>query len=75
MRILLRFEPDIPAGQIGLNPVVPERMLALRIENLPVADSRLTPNVGVDVWHIEGLLPNGLTQCPDAAIPKSKTSF
>jgi glycogen debranching enzyme len=74
MRTLLRFEPDIPAGRIGLDPAVPERMLPLRIENLPVADSRLTLNVGVDAWHIEGL-PNGVTQCSDAAIPKSKTSF
>jgi glycogen debranching enzyme len=74
MRTLLRFEPDIPAGRIGLDPAVPERMLPLRIENLPVADSRLTLNVGVDAWHIEGL-PNGVTQCSDTAIPKSKTSF
>jgi glycogen debranching enzyme len=74
MRSLLRFEPDIPAGRICFDPVVSERMLPLRIENLPVAGRRLTLNVGVDAWHIEGL-PQGVIQSSDATIPKSKTSF
>ena len=74
MRSLLRFEPDIPAGRICFDPAVPERMLPLRIENLPVAGRRLTLNVGVDAWHIEGL-PQGVIQSSDATIPKSKTSL
>lgn len=73
MRTLLRFEPDIPAGRICFDPAVPERMLPLRIENLRLAGRRLTLDIGVDAWHIEGL-PEGVTQCSDAAIPKPQSS-
>jgi glycogen debranching enzyme len=69
MRTLLRFEPDIPAGRICFDPAVPERMLPLRIENLLLAGRRLTLDIGVDAWHIEGL-PEGVTQCSNAAIPE-----
>ncbi len=35
VRTLLRFEPDLPAGRIGLNPAVPEPMLELADEHKP----------------------------------------
>lgn len=42
-------------------------MLSLRIENLLLAGRRLTLEIGVDAWHIEGL-PEGVTQCFNVAI-------
>ncbi|HEX8934475.1 MAG TPA: hypothetical protein VF788_09840 [Pseudonocardiaceae bacterium] len=32
-------------------------MLPLRIEHLPLGDARLTLDVSVDNWHIDGLPP------------------
>jgi len=63
-----------PAGRICFDPAVPERMLPLRIENLRLAGRRLTLDVGVDAWHVEGL-PEGVTQCSNATISKSKSSL
>ena len=73
LRTLLRFEPDLPAGRIGLNPAVPERMLPLRIEHLPLGHARLTLDVGVDTWHIDGL-PHEVFPSADTTTPRSTMS-
>ncbi|HVK26282.1 MAG TPA: glycogen debranching N-terminal domain-containing protein [Actinokineospora sp.] len=43
LRTLLRLEPDLPS--VRVDPVLPARMLPLRIEGLPVAGTRLTIEV------------------------------
>ncbi|EIV96195.1 glycogen debranching N-terminal domain-containing protein [Frankia sp. QA3] len=59
-RTLLRFEPDLPAGRLTVAPVVPERLLPLRVEHLPLADARLTIAVDADGVTVDGL-PAGIT--------------
>jgi glycogen debranching enzyme len=53
LRSLLRFEPDIPHGQVLLRPMVPDRLLPLRLQNVPLAGTRVNITVeadgGVDV--------------------------
>jgi glycogen debranching enzyme len=63
LRALLRFEPDLPSGRVGLAPAVPERMCPLRIENLPLGDARITLEVRRDGWDVEGL-PDGVVVDP-----------
>ncbi|MBC6448027.1 amylo-alpha-1,6-glucosidase [Actinokineospora sp. HBU206404] len=56
---LLRFQPDLPDGTVRFAPVLPERMIPLRIESLPLAGFRLTLEVG-DESSVDGL-PDNLT--------------
>jgi glycogen debranching enzyme len=46
LRSLLRFNPDIPHGQVQLCPMVPPRLLPVRLENVPLAGARM--NIAVD---------------------------
>jgi hypothetical protein len=50
---LLRFNPDIPHGQLQLCPMIPDRLLPVRLENVPLAGTRMSITVesenGVDV--------------------------
>ncbi|MEU0483759.1 glycogen debranching N-terminal domain-containing protein [Streptosporangium sp. NPDC006013] len=57
VRSLLRFEPWIPYGRVWLDPVGLE---GLRIQGLPLADSRVTIDVGASGAAISGL-PDGIT--------------
>jgi glycogen debranching enzyme len=56
LRSLLRFEPDIPHGQVLLRPMVPDRLLPLRLQNVPLAGTRVNITVeadgGVDVCDL-----------------------
>lgn len=60
LRSLLRFNPDIPHGRIHLSPMVPDRLLPIRIQNLPLAGARwemaVQRNGDIDV----GELPAGV---------------
>jgi glycogen debranching enzyme len=58
LRSLLRVNPDVPDGRIQLQPIVPDRLLPLRLENLPLAGGRV--DIAVDAVgriDISGLPP------------------
>ncbi|WP_226382699.1 amylo-alpha-1,6-glucosidase [Pseudonocardia oceani] len=59
LRSLLRLRPDLPHGQLALNPAVPADMLPMRLENLPLAGGRLTIAVDEDGVQVDGL-PEGV---------------
>jgi len=48
LRSLLRFNPDIPHGQVQLRPMLPDRLLPVRLDNVPLAGSRMSIVVGKD---------------------------
>jgi glycogen debranching enzyme len=56
LRSLLRFHPDIPHGQVHLCPMVPDRFLPIRLQNVPLAGTRMEFSVdvagGVDVANL-----------------------
>jgi glycogen debranching enzyme len=56
LRSLLRFDPDIPHGKIQLSPMVPDRLLPIRLQNVPLAGTRVDITVeadgGVDVGDL-----------------------
>jgi glycogen debranching enzyme len=55
LRSLLRFHPELPAGQIRCTPAVPARYLPLGVSNLRVAGMSLDLDVQPDGWHLDGL--------------------
>jgi glycogen debranching enzyme len=55
LRSLLRLQPDLPRGRVGLDPVVPDRLLPLHLENVPLADGRLEITVRSDGFEVSGL--------------------
>ncbi|MDT5132935.1 MAG: hypothetical protein QOE41_2246 [Mycobacterium sp.] len=58
LRSLLRLAPDIPRGQIQLAPVVPDRLLPVRLEHIPLAGSRIDIAVERDgTLDVHGLPP------------------
>jgi glycogen debranching enzyme len=59
LRTLLRFDPWVPASKVWCSPVVPERLLPLRIENLRLAGAEIGLEVDTNGWRITGL-PAGI---------------
>jgi len=53
LRTLLRFEPSVPTGTVRLAPVVPSRYLPMTLDNVRLADTRVTLQVFED--HAEML--------------------
>ena len=60
LRSMLRFNPDLPHGQIHLCPMVPDRFLPIRLQNVPLAGTRIDISVEVDGKVDVGDLPAGL---------------
>ena len=60
LRSLLRFHPDIPHGQVHLCPMVPDRFLPIRLQNVPLAGTRMELSVEVDGSVDVGDLPAGV---------------
>ncbi|WP_406816125.1 glycogen debranching N-terminal domain-containing protein [Mycobacterium sp. M23085] len=60
LRSLLRFNPDIPHGHIQVSPIVPDRLLPIRIQNLPLAGARLDVSIQKDGVVDVGHLPAGV---------------
>jgi len=60
LRSLLRLEPSLPEGRLTLWPVLPESLLPLRIDHLPVGDGVLSLDL-----RAEG---NSIRQAPDGLI-------
>ena len=59
VRSLLGLNPDVPAGVVRMAPAVPERMLPLRIERIPLAGARVDVEVRADGLTVDGL-PDGV---------------
>jgi glycogen debranching enzyme len=60
LRSLLQFDPDVPHGQLQISPVLPERLLPLRMENVPLAGARIQVEVDPDgILDVRGL-PTGI---------------
>jgi hypothetical protein len=49
----------VPAGTVWMAPVVPDSMLPLLVDRLPLACGEVTLRVSADGWDVEGL-PEGL---------------
>jgi hypothetical protein len=60
LRSLLRFDPDIPHGKVQLSPLVPDRLLPMRLENVPLAGTRVEITVEADGGLDVGDLPAGV---------------
>ncbi|MDT7757734.1 MAG: hypothetical protein QOH27_3632 [Mycobacterium sp.] len=60
LRSLLRFNPDIPHGQVQLCPMVPDRLLPVRLENVPLAGTRMSIAVDADGGVDVSDLPAGV---------------
>lgn len=58
LRTLLRLNPSVPEGVVMIDPVVPEPMLPLQVENLHVGDARLNIDVQLYKLGVEGLTDN-----------------
>jgi glycogen debranching enzyme len=59
LRSLLGLDPDLPAGLVRLAPALPQRMLPLRLRNVPLAGGRLDITVDADGGAVHGL-PEGV---------------
>ena len=55
LRSLLRLEPDLPHGRLALDPALPDRLLPMRLTNLPLAGARVDIAVSSDGVQVEGL--------------------
>lgn len=58
LRSLLRFNPDVPHGTLQVHPVLPDRLLPLRVEGMPLSGGRIdiTVQPGGAV-EVDGLPP------------------
>jgi glycogen debranching enzyme len=59
LRTLLRFDPDLPRGEVRVAPVLPRTLPRLRISRLPLAGARLTVAADGHRVSIHGL-PAGI---------------
>ena len=57
LRTLLRFDPWVPHDKLWLAPALPEELGDLRVENVPLAGSRLTIEVSGGEVKVSGLPP------------------
>ena len=60
LRSLLRFDPELPRGQVLCAPEVPDRYLPLRVSGLRVSDLDIGIDVGPDTWQLTGLAGSGI---------------
>jgi glycogen debranching enzyme len=58
LRSLLRFDPDLPRGELRIDPALPRAFPRLRINHLPLADTRLTVAAHGHRASIHGLPAN-----------------
>lgn len=58
MRLLLRLDPCLPAGDLWLDPVIPADFGSFRAENLLVGTSRLSLTVTGETFTLEGMAPD-----------------
>ena len=68
LRTLFRLNPSVSQGTVCIDPVIPDHMLPLRVENVPVGDARLIIDIQLCDLRIAGLT-EGLALSP-APVPK-----
>ncbi|MGO4258187.1 amylo-alpha-1,6-glucosidase [Marmoricola sp. RAF53] len=61
IRALLRFDPDLPSGLLGLTPALPDSIAELRVQNIPLGASRVTLSVDPTRAEVAGL-PDGVVR-------------
>ena len=59
VRAMLGLEPDVPAGRVELDPILPAGAARLQVEALPLADAHITIEVDGDAVAVRNL-PRGL---------------
>jgi glycogen debranching enzyme len=60
IRTLLRFDPQLPAGELWVDPVLPPAFLPLRVENVALGDVRVDLEVAANGAVVERA-PNEVT--------------
>jgi glycogen debranching enzyme len=55
LRSLLGLEPDVPAGRIDLDPVLPGGANRLRLDDMPLAGGAVSLEVEGDALAVRGL--------------------
>ena len=55
LRSLLGLEPDIPAGRIGLDPILPVDKGRLKLSSMTLAGHSLDLEIDREEWAVEGL--------------------
>ncbi|MET0929797.1 MAG: amylo-alpha-1,6-glucosidase, partial [Aeromicrobium sp.] len=65
IRTLLRFDPQLPADELWVAPVLPSAFLPLRVEGVALGDVRVDLEVGANRAVVEGA-PHGVTVRHDA---------
>ena len=60
LRSLLRFDPELPRGQVVCAPKVPDRYLPLRVSGLRVSGLDIGIDVGPDARRLTGLAGSGI---------------
>jgi glycogen debranching enzyme len=60
LRLLLRFDPWVPSGQLCMSPSLPDWVTRLRLEGIPLAGGRIDVSVDEDTVRVSGL-PAGVT--------------
>lgn len=56
---LLRFDADVPSGEVAVAPALPDSIPSLRVSNAPLAGALLMVAAGRDGATIDGL-PDGV---------------
>jgi glycogen debranching enzyme len=59
LRLLLRFDPWVPHGQLSMSPSLPDWLTQLRVEGIPLGDCRIDVDVEDSSVRINGL-PSGM---------------
>jgi hypothetical protein len=52
------LDPDLPRREVRLAPAVPDRVLPLRLENVPLAQRRVEIEVSATGVEVRGLPPS-----------------
>jgi glycogen debranching enzyme len=55
LRTLLRLDPAVPSGRVWCSPVVPARLLPLRVEAVHIAGGTVSVDVSRRGWRVDGL--------------------
>ncbi len=66
LRSILRFNPDLPEGEVYIDPALPTSIPTLRVANAPLADARLTLVTGADGTWMEGLPKDVKVRTPES---------
>ena len=55
LRLLLRFDPWVPNGQLWMSPAFPDWLTQLRVDGIPLDGRRVDVTVGNGSVRVDGL--------------------